>query len=83
MTDPGYGNLIETLKYTHIKKGGTAMSFTNNEWIALCYGVLDGESNEDLGKRLGMSRERARQIKEKTLRKIRTAATKIENGDEI
>lgn len=52
--------------------------FEKYEWRVLYYKLVEERENDEIGKIMGMSKERVRQIYEKTRRKIANIAVKNE-----
>ena len=52
--------------------------FEKNEWRVLYYKLVEEKENDEIGKIMDMSKERVRQIYEKTRRKIANVAVKNE-----
>lgn len=52
--------------------------FEKNEWRVLYYKLVEEKENDEIGKVMDMSKERVRQIYEKTRRKIANVAVKNE-----
>ena len=52
--------------------------FEKNEWRVLYYKLVEEKENDEIGKIMDMSKERVRQIYEKTKRKIANVAVKNE-----
>ena len=52
--------------------------FEKNEWRVLYYKLVEEKENDEIGKTMDMSKERVRQIYEKTRRKIANVAVKNE-----
>lgn len=52
--------------------------FEKNEWRVLYYKLVEEKENDEIGKIMDMSKERVRQIYEKTRRKIANIAVKNE-----
>ena len=70
----GYQNSLVVLKYRQqIREGLDVLTEKERKVVTLRHGLEDGRSRtlEEVGKELGVMRERIRQIEAKALRKIK------------